>query len=192
MKRVLPGILALLIVQSAYCFPQVTDTSSLVVSSTEPANNNGGEIKGKEEKPVVPKIYEMNINTNVSNRYAKTQIASKVKNLDKSPNEVEFSVVTPDRAFISGFVMEIDGKSYKAYVQEKQEAKKTYDEAVASGRGRSTCARKRQRLHRFTVSVNVEPQSKAVFYLQYEELLQRQNGKYENCYNIHLDNPLRT
>ncbi|CAH1961436.1 unnamed protein product [Acanthoscelides obtectus] len=191
MKRVLPGILALLIVQSAYCFPQVTDTSSLVVSSTEPANNNGGEIKGKEEKPVVPKIYEMNINTNVSNRYAKTQIASKVKNLDKSPNEVEFSVVTPDRAFISGFVMEIDGKSYKAYVQEKQEAKKTYDEAVASGRAAAHVQGSARDSNRFTVSVNVEPQSKAVFYLQYEELLQRQNGKYEIVINIHPGQPVK-
>ncbi|VEN45432.1 unnamed protein product [Callosobruchus maculatus] len=192
MKVLLPGVLALLVVQSGYCFPQVTDTASLVITSTEPAKDGVEPIDSeKEVKPVVPKIYEMNINTNVSNRYAKTQIASKVKNLDKSANEAEFSVVTPERAFISGFVMEIDGKSYKAYVQEKEEAKKTYDEAVASGRAAGHVEASARDSNRFTVSVNIEPQSKAVFYLQYEELLQRQNGKYEVVINIHPGQPVK-
>nr|CAH7716627.1 unnamed protein product [Callosobruchus chinensis] len=191
MKVVLPGVLALLVVQCGYCFPQVTDTSSLVITSTESAKDGVEPIDGEKAKPVVPKIYEMNINTNVSNRYAKTQIASKVKNLDKSANEAEFSVVTPERAFISGFVMEIDGKSYKAYVQEKEEAKKTYDDAVASGRAAGHVEASARDSNRFTVSVNIEPESKAVFYLQYEELLQRQNGKYEIVINIHPGQPVK-
>lgn len=38
---------------------------------------------------------------------------------------------------------------------------------------------------RFDVSVNVEPQKKAAFYLSYEELLQREQEQYEVVINIH-------
>lgn len=68
----------------------------------------------------------MRIESNVSNRFAHTHISSKVKNLDKAAHETVFSVVIPDTAFISGFVMEINGKSYEAYIQEKEQAKTTY------------------------------------------------------------------
>lgn len=78
--------------------------------------------------PIVPKIYEMKVNTNVTNRFAQTSVVSKVKNLAKSAQEATFSVVLPETAYISGFVMEIDGKSYKAYVKEKEEAKQIYNE----------------------------------------------------------------
>lgn len=73
-----------------------------------------------------PQIYEMRVDTNVSNRYAVTLITSKVKNFGNASQETTFSVVTPDQAFISAFTMEIDGKKYEAYVQEKEEAKDTY------------------------------------------------------------------
>lgn len=45
--------------------------------------------------------------------------------------------------------------------------------------------------NRFDVSVNVEPQKKAAFYLNYEELLQRQNEQYEIVINIHPGQPVR-
>lgn len=38
--------------------------------------------------------------------------------------------------------------------------------------------------NRFDVSVNVESQKKAAFYLTYEELLQRENEQYEIVINI--------
>ncbi|CAG9839606.1 unnamed protein product [Diabrotica balteata] len=39
--------------------------------------------------------------------------------------------------------------------------------------------------NRFTVSINVEPESKATFHLTYEELLERKNNQYELVLNIH-------
>lgn len=69
----------------------------------------------------------MNIETNVTNRFATTLITSKVKNFDQSPQETTFSVVLPESAFISEFIMEMSGKKYKAYVKEKEEAKRIYD-----------------------------------------------------------------
>lgn len=45
--------------------------------------------------------------------------------------------------------------------------------------------------NRFDVTANVEPQSKAAFYLSYEELLQRRNEQYEIVINIHPGQPVK-
>lgn len=55
-------------------------------------------------------------------------MTSKVRNIGKKAQEATFFVVLPDSAFISGFIMEIDGKNYTAYVEEKKKAQKTYDD----------------------------------------------------------------
>lgn len=69
----------------------------------------------------------MRVDANVTNRFAKTLVTSKLKNLDEASQEASFAVVLPESAYISGFVMEIDGKQYEAYIKEKEEAKKIYD-----------------------------------------------------------------
>ncbi|CAH1130948.1 unnamed protein product [Ceutorhynchus assimilis] len=168
----------------------IQNKRSLVVSSTEPPKAEADK-NTIPSVPSVPKIYEMRVDTNVSNRYAKTVITSKVKNLDSKAQEATFSIVTPDQAFISGFVMEIDGKKYEAYVQEKEEAKQTYDQAVFSGHSAAHVAVSARDSNRFTVSVNVEPESKAIFYLTYEELLLRKDEKYDIVLNIHPGQPVK-
>lgn len=70
----------------------------------------------------------MDITSNVSNRFASTLVVSKVKNWQNVAKETTFTVVLPEKAFISEFVMEVGGKRYKAYVKEKEEAKKVYNE----------------------------------------------------------------
>lgn len=72
----------------------------------------------------------MYINANVTNRFSHTLISSKVKNFEMTPKEAIFSVVLPETAYISGFVLEIDGIKYEAYVREKEEAKNIYDEVA--------------------------------------------------------------
>lgn len=39
--------------------------------------------------------------------------------------------------------------------------------------------------NRFTISANVGPKTNALFYLTYEELLERKDGHYEHVVNIH-------
>ncbi|XP_030759814.1 inter-alpha-trypsin inhibitor heavy chain H4-like isoform X7 [Sitophilus oryzae] len=195
-KYALLGLILFLTVQSSVSARSTTteEPASLVISTQESAVSAQNEVGGENEKdegPVLPKIYQMRVDTNISNRYAKTLITSKVKNLSPKSQEATFSIVTPDKAFISGFVMEIDGKKYEAYVKEKEEAKKTYDEAVSSGFGAAHVAVSARDSNRFTVSVNVEPQSKATFYLTYEELLLRTSNKYELVLNIQPGQPVK-
>lgn len=75
----------------------------------------------------------MHIIANVTNRFSHTLISSKVKNYALEAKEASFSVVLPETAYISGFVLEVDGKKYEAYVKEKEEARNIYQEVKFVG-----------------------------------------------------------
>ncbi|XP_049822945.1 inter-alpha-trypsin inhibitor heavy chain H4-like isoform X1 [Aethina tumida] len=173
-------LLCIILLKDARC-----GTEELIVT-TEATNK-----VADTNRSITPKIYEMNIETNVTNRFATTLITSKVKNFDQSPQETTFSVVLPESAFISEFIMEMGGKKYKAYVKEKEEAKRIYDKAVSRGQGAAHVRVRARDSNRFTVNVNVEPESKAIFYLTYEELLQRQLEQYEVVLNIQPGQPVK-
>ncbi|KAF5307797.1 hypothetical protein FQR65_LT06669 [Abscondita terminalis] len=164
------------------CYSSALPTeNTLVVTTFEQKNVS------KESSPLLSpsvKINEIHVTARVRNRYAVTTIRSKIKNYDTKPKQAAFSVILPDSAFISNFTMEINGQNYSAYVKEKEEAKKIYDEAVALGNSAAHVATARDS-NRFTISINVEPETKAVFYLTYEELLKRQNGRYQLVINLH-------
>uniref|UniRef100_A0A6P7FF05 Inter-alpha-trypsin inhibitor heavy chain H3-like n=1 Tax=Diabrotica virgifera virgifera TaxID=50390 RepID=A0A6P7FF05_DIAVI len=132
----------------------------------------------------LPRIKEFLVTTNVSNHFAITTVVSNVENVDRYAKQTAFSVVLPDRAFISAFSMEIDGKKYKAFVKEKEIAKTIYDQYVSTGQSAGHVAVSTKNSNRFTVNVNVEPLSKVIFKLEYEELLQRENGQYQIISNI--------
>ena len=52
-----------------------------------------------------PRIYSMEIVSDVRLRYASTKVTSKVANPSSKAQEATFHVVLPDTAFISGFLM---------------------------------------------------------------------------------------
>ncbi|KAF9805180.1 hypothetical protein SFRURICE_011995 [Spodoptera frugiperda] len=142
------------------------------------------EVTTEESSPPI-KLTEMDVISEVSLRYAHTTVVAKVRNPAKKAQEANFRVLLPETAFISGFVMTLDGKSYKAYVKEKEEAKQIYQSAVNQGIGAAHISAKARDSNHFTVSVNVEASSNAVFNLTYEELLVRRNGVYNHAINLH-------
>ncbi|KAF5307804.1 hypothetical protein FQR65_LT06676 [Abscondita terminalis] len=161
---------------------------ALVVSSTESAPEK--EVRYTTVKQNVPQIYEMRIVSNIKNRFSHTSVTSKVRNYADKAQEAVFNIVLPETAYISGFIMEVDGKNYTAYVKEKEEAKREYEQAISSGQSAGHVAVSARDSNRFTVSVNIEPQKKAAFYLSYEQLLNRQDGRYEQVINIHPGQPV--
>ncbi|KAF2891776.1 hypothetical protein ILUMI_14397, partial [Ignelater luminosus] len=167
---------------------------SLVVSSTEPPTSeesNEENVSPSDITPTVPQIYQMHVKSNISNRFAHTTVTSRVKNIARNSQEATFSIVLPETAFISGFSMEVAGKNYTAYVKEKDQAKRDYDQAVASGFSAAHVAVSARDSNRFTVSVNLEPETNAAFYLTYEELLKREDGHYEQIINLHPGQPIK-
>jgi uncharacterized protein YegL len=131
-----------------------------------------------------PRIYSMDIESDIRLRYASTKVSSRVANSAAKAQETTFHVVLPETAFISGFLMEIDGKIYKASVKEKEEAKTEYDNAVSLGQTAAQVSTNARDSNQFTVSVNIEPKAKVTFNLTYEELLTRRRGVYEHAINI--------
>ncbi|KAJ8931826.1 hypothetical protein NQ314_015222 [Rhamnusium bicolor] len=149
---------------------------------------NCTSVPSKNDEEGAPKtgliIYEMDVKSNISNRFAKNLVVCKVKNTEKSAKEATFTVTLPETAFITEFIMELGGKSYKSYIKEKQEAKNIYNKALASGQSAGIVEASARDSNEFTVSVNLEPQSVAVFLLTYEEMLQCIHDQYELVLNI--------
>ncbi|KAJ8955616.1 hypothetical protein NQ318_001446 [Aromia moschata] len=139
--------------------------NSFVVTSTEASKENGKD--GSTNVALLhPVTYEMDIKSDISNRFAKTLVTSKVKNSQTSAKETTFTVVLPEKAFISEFVMEIGGKKLQG--------------AIASGQSAGHVAVSARDSNRFTVSINVEAEGKATFPIN-----ERKNEQYELVINIH-------
>lgn len=118
-------ILLLFILSStAYCHP-ATPSFVIATPGPEPSTDIGVE-------PLRPGlvIYKLHVTSNVTNRFTHTLINSKVKNYEVNAAEAIFSVIIPETAYISGFLLEVDGKRYDAHVKEKEEAKNIYNQVT--------------------------------------------------------------
>uniref|UniRef100_A0A0P5SFG8 Uncharacterized protein n=2 Tax=Daphnia magna TaxID=35525 RepID=A0A0P5SFG8_9CRUS len=155
------------------------DVQNLVEATTEL-----DQPKEQKVENALPRIYFMEIVSDIRLRYASTKVTSKVANPADKAQEATFHVVLPDTAFISSFLMEIDGKVYKASVKEKEEAQTDYQNAVDAGLSAAQVTANARDANQFTVSVNVEPQAKMLFNLTYEELLTRRRGIYEQAIHV--------
>ncbi|XP_049860402.1 inter-alpha-trypsin inhibitor heavy chain H4-like isoform X2 [Schistocerca gregaria] len=131
-----------------------------------------------------PNVYSLHVVSHVRNRYAKTVVTSRVANTANVSREISFDAVLPETAFISGFVIEMDGKAYEAYVKGKEEARQEYRQAVEGGQGAAHVQLSARDSNVVSVSVNVEAQKKVTFNLTYEELLQRELGAYHLRINL--------
>ncbi|XP_032518092.2 inter-alpha-trypsin inhibitor heavy chain H4-like isoform X2 [Danaus plexippus] len=164
----------------------ISSTETLVVAKTDDEASTAAPSEPVTDEPNAPiKVTEMRVNSEVTMRYAHTAVVTHVRNPASKAQEATFHVLLPETAFISGFIMTLGGKSYKAYVKEKNEAKQIFNEAVSHGTGAAHIAAKARDSNHFTVSVNVEPKSVAIFNLTYEELLVRRNGVYNHAINLH-------
>ncbi|OCT58117.1 hypothetical protein XELAEV_18002612mg [Xenopus laevis] len=124
-------------------------------------------------------IYSVNIQSQITSRFAHNVITSRAVNRADRSQEVSFDVDLPKTAFITNFTMVIDGVTYPGVIKEKEAAKKQYEKAVSRGQSAGLVRASGRKTEKFTVSVNVASQSKVTFELIYEEMLKRNLGKYE-------------
>ncbi|XP_069668858.1 inter-alpha-trypsin inhibitor heavy chain H3-like [Periplaneta americana] len=131
-----------------------------------------------------PEIFSLHVLSHIQYRYAHTVVSSLLVNTASVPTEVNFRMVLPETAFISGFLMEVDNQLFNAYVKEKELAKMKYKKAVKFGKtsGRAVLSVRDSR--QFTVSVHIEPYKRVTFNLTYEELLVRKLGVYKYVVNL--------
>merc|ERR1712038_1727150 len=130
-------------------------------------------------------LSQFHVNTTIGFRYSRTEVTALYRNPGLQANTAVFTMVLPESAFISNFSMTIKEEEYVAEVKEKEEAKRTYEEAVDSGLNAGLVSKNRRDSDTFSVDTNLEPGEKVVFTLIYEELLERKDDQYE--YVLHVD-----
>ncbi|XP_076031432.1 inter-alpha-trypsin inhibitor heavy chain H4-like [Oratosquilla oratoria] len=125
------------------------------------------------------------VQTLVISRYAITVVTCQIKNPTPKAMEASFAIQLPMTAFISNLTIEVGGQNYTSLVREKEEARKIYDTARARGANAAVVHQKERDMSWFRVDVNVAEQDEVIFYLTYEELLQRTLGVYQYVVNLH-------
>merc|ERR1712110_490176 len=159
-------------------------TVSVLIHETISAPQSQSE-EGKKERSQHVELTKFHVNSTIRFRYSKTVVTALYRNPGIEANKAVFTMVLPESAFISNFSMTIKEEEYVAEVKEKEEAKRTYEEAVESGLSAGLVSKNRRDSNTFSVDTNLEPGQKVVFTLTYEELLERKDDQYE--YLLHLD-----
>ncbi|XP_069937311.1 inter alpha-trypsin inhibitor, heavy chain 4-like isoform X1 [Cherax quadricarinatus] len=105
--------------------------------------------------------------------------------------EASFSILLPVNAFISNLTIEAGGVNYTSIVREREEAHREYEKAKNRGQNSAIVHQKERETTKFRVDVTVAEQDEVVFYLTYEELLERRLGDYSHKINVHPGYPVR-
>merc|ERR1719264_344185 len=166
---------------------EVNDSSTIATTTTTITSTTTLSTTTTTEKLVAIEPLEttkFHIKSEFQLRYARTVVESAVSNPDTVAQVGSFALVIPDSAFISAFSMVMDGEEFKARVEGKEEAEKTFEKALSRGRGAGLVSQDAKDANKFTVSTNIEGGQEVVFRLTYDELLGRKEGMYRQEINI--------
>ncbi|XP_051532399.1 inter-alpha-trypsin inhibitor heavy chain H3 [Myxocyprinus asiaticus] len=151
---------------------------SAMAQGTEVFRDDNNNMSAKQSLSQI-EVESMKVDCKVASRFSHTVMTTKALNAANVSKEVFFDVDLPKTAFITNFSIEIEGKIYVSEVKEKEKARHQYESAVSSGQTAGLVKAFGRHMEKFSVSVNIAPQSRVSFVLTYEELLQRRLGSYE-------------
>merc|ERR1712233_139849 len=143
-----------------------TSTATIPTTTTTTTSTTTTTLSTTTEKQVATEPLEttkFHIKSEVQFRYARTVVESTVSNPDTVAQVGSFALVIPDSAFISAFSMEMGGEEYKARVEEKEEAEKTFEKALSRGRGAGLVSQDAKDANKFTVSTNIEGRKEGMY-----------------------------
>ncbi|ELR24559.1 von Willebrand factor type A domain containing protein [Acanthamoeba castellanii str. Neff] len=107
-------------------------------------------------------IKAVSIEAKVADLCASVTIRQKFVNTEETPIEAIYQFQLEDKATVSDFTAFIDGNKIKGTIQEKEEARNTYDDAIASGHGAYRMEENEEEPNLFTVNVGNLPPGKEV------------------------------
>lgn len=124
----------------------------------------------------------------ISARFASTLVTSVMENKSPQNKEALFLVYLPQAAFISNFSMVVGDKLYLGQVKEKTAAREEYENAKNNSLNTGLVSQSNDRavrgMDRFEIRINVAPNSTAEFRLNYQQLLERKKGFYEQVISV--------
>lgn len=130
----------------------------------------------------------LQITSKISSRFANTLVTSTMENNSSRSKEARFAVHLPETAFISNFSMVVDGNVYVGMVKEKSVATAEYSKAknnsLNTGLVSQSSKGSIRGMDTFEIAFNVAPQSAAEFRLNYQQLLERKKGYYEQVISV--------
>ena len=120
---------------------------------------------------VIP-LLGIDVKARVSGRAARTMVVQRFRNGGAKPVEAQYRFPLPERAAVTGFRIERDGRTFTGTVSEREKAFADYDDAIARSDGAYLLESERPNL--FTASVgNLPPGAEALVTVEYVEVLDR-------------------
>ncbi|XP_047502543.1 inter-alpha-trypsin inhibitor heavy chain H5-like isoform X1 [Penaeus chinensis] len=124
-------------------------------------------------------ISRLEVTSEVGHRYAVTHVTAAVTNSKPRPSDLKFKMLLPWGAYVSTLTIESNGKNYTTIVRERRpHERRRPDPNTSSDSEKKSVTKKIKTTQTFRASASVGANESAVFYLKYEELLQRVKGKY--------------
>ncbi|XP_049616302.1 inter-alpha-trypsin inhibitor heavy chain H5 [Syngnathus scovelli] len=133
------------------------------------------QVKNILVKEARPHVQELSVNTTVISRYAFTAVRCVMLNRHAAAGEGVFLFPVPAGAFVSNFTMIIAGRVYRSRVapKERRSLKRPDGKARDKESGDPSS-------EVFRMGASIPGGERAVFLLEYEELLRRRLGRYEH------------
>ena len=79
------------------------------------------------------RVENYTVHSTVKTRFACTKIFSNITNIGNENKELCFTVNLPEDAFVSNLCMEVEGRKYRGYIEDKEVARILYDQHINSG-----------------------------------------------------------
>lgn len=140
------------------------------------------QVKTILTKEAKPHIHELSIKTTVISRYAFTAVHCAMLNRHSAATEGVFQFAIPADAYISNFTMIVGGRIYHSELKPK-EKKVPQENGKTKGKDSGDTSVQPE-LEVFRMPVKIPGRNRAIFFLTYEELLQRRLGRYEHVTSI--------
>eukprot|EP01112_Ceratiomyxa_fruticulosa_P009185 TRINITY_DN2395_c0_g1_i2.p1 TRINITY_DN2395_c0_g1~~TRINITY_DN2395_c0_g1_i2.p1 ORF type:complete len:918 (+),score=260.17 TRINITY_DN2395_c0_g1_i2:845-3598(+) len=104
---------------------------------------------------------------------AEVTIKQRYENVESNPIEAVYNFPLQEKAVVTSFEAEIDGRVVVGKIQEKEQARNTYDDAISAGHGAYLLEESKEKPNIFQASIgNLPPQKDVVITLRYVSELQ--------------------
>lgn len=126
---------------------------------------------------------QSNVSINVSGMIARAKVNQHFKNTSSLWAEGIYVFPLPDNAAVDHFKLIIDGRIIEGQIEEKEQARKTYE--TAKRNGQRTGLIEQQRPNIFTTKLaNIAPGAEMAVEIEYQQTLEYRDGQYSLRYPL--------
>ena len=137
-----------------------------------------GELLWKSDRGYIPlPVADVEVELSITGIMSRGRLTQRFVNPTETVIEAVFVFPLPDRAAVHHMEMRIGDRRIVSTIREKEEARKTYEQAKRSGRKASLLDQHRPNLFKTSVA-NINPGEKIEIFLEYYEELDYVDGRF--------------